>query len=64
MERTQNEIINALEVIKDTCDIYYKSGLYETCEKCPLRNAWGDCGVIEDAPKTWNINKPNEWRAF
>lgn len=61
MERTQNEIINALEVIKDTCDIYYKNGL---CEKCPLRNAWHDCGIIEDALKTWAINKPDEWRAF
>lgn len=61
MERTQNEIINALEVIKDTCNTHYNNGL---CRTCPLRNAFDDCGVVDDAPKTWNINKPDKWRAF
>lgn len=61
MERTQNEIINALEVIKDTCDTHYSSYL---CKTCPLRTVNNDCGLMEDSPINWNINKPDNWRAF
>ena len=60
-ERTQGEIIEALEVIKDVCDMYNGQ-----CDSCPLRRQWQDCGITDSDcdPRFWNIHKPEDWTAF
>lgn len=56
--RTPTEIAEALQVIKDVCDEYYCN-----CEACPIRGTSSDCG-LDEAPTEWEINNPNEWKAF
>ena len=65
MEITNEKIIEALEVIIGTCKKHYQGGL-NCCSTCPLRNNYGDCGIVEseEIPRTWNINKIDEWKAF
>lgn len=60
MKRTQDEIINALKVIQDTC----KSQGIEPCRHCPLSKN-GDCVLQNQAPEDWKINpSPPVWKAF
>ena len=59
MKHTQEEIINALQVIKDEC-------VGKPCIYCPFSgndSEW--CNISEDLPKNWEI-KPIEsvWKAF
>ena len=61
MEYTQDEILNALRVIKETCE---EAG---ECENCPLRNKeYNDkCYLMETAPLDWKIRaNSGTWRAF
>ena len=62
MKHTQEEIINALQVIKDTCNEVgeYKNG----CYKCPFAEN-GLCKLIEKEPYAWKIiSGVSIWRAF
>ena len=61
MKHSQEEIINALKVIQDTCnempEIY-------PCEHCPLSKN-GACVLLEQTPDEWNIKpNPSVWKAF
>lgn len=62
MKHTQEEIINALKVIKDEC------GQYEiTCENCPFYNGKKHCAIRyqDEDPCDWKIAKETEvWRAL
>lgn len=56
---SKEEIIKALETLKTVCDTA------ETCDKCPLYDGCGDCGITSLEPGNWAINKPGEvWRAL
>lgn len=61
MKHSQEEILNALQVIKDTCEEMPAS---YPCEHCPLsRN--GDCILQEQAPEKWKIKSSHSvWKAF
>lgn len=63
MKYTENEILDALRVIKKVC-----SG-QKDCETCPLRKYDEDgalgCSIGENAPLGWKIKEKREnWRAF
>lgn len=62
MIHTQEEIINALQVIQDTCREMKGS---RPCEQCPLGKN-GDCVVQEQSPEDWDISTkpPTIWKAF
>lgn len=61
MKHTKEEIITALQIIKDTCRD-------ETidCDNCPFGNDGNLCRINHDGiPANWKINKEdNVWRAF
>ena len=65
MKRTVDEIISALETIKDVCKEFYDGN----CKECPLRVPAGQytnvsCGIGNTYPSVWKIRKPNEWVAL
>lgn len=61
MKYTQEEILNALKIIKETCEETGK------CEDCPFgtRDYYG-CRLIEDNPGEWELAEINRvtWRAL
>ena len=60
MKHAQEEIIDALQVIKDTCRD-------ETidCDNCPFGNDEDLCRLKDRIPANWIINEEeNVWRAF
>lgn len=67
MVHTQEEIIKALQVIKDECRTYFKhiTGKGKDCTDCPFSRNNGGCRIVETLPTTWDI-KPIEctWKAF
>lgn len=60
MKHTQEEIINALQIIQDICIEMSP----RPCENCPLAKN-GECVLQECSPDEWKI-KPtlSIWRAF
>ena len=61
MKHTQNEILNALNVIKDTCRES------KDCENCPFRKKENEkiCNITSSVPVHWKTKKVDEtWRAF
>ena len=57
----KQKIIDALKTIKAVCDKFND----RVCEKCPLCDATGYCGVNNLNPCNWKINEPDEvWRAL
>ena len=61
MKYSQEEIIHALEVIKETCNEH------DECEGCPFfnRSLPFTCEILNDKPAFWKINEdPFVWRAF
>lgn len=59
MKHTQEEIINALKVIKDECESH------NCCEECCFNNIHLRCMFSETFPFKWKINEKNDvWRAF
>lgn len=62
MKHSQEEIINALQVIQDTCKEQQE---LDPCEHCPLSNKNGNCVLQNLFPEEWNI-KPtlSIWKAF
>lgn len=61
MKHTKEEILNALHVIKDTCEEISDGA----CSKCPFSDKYGHCFINEIIPANWNFKKEEEsWRAF
>ena len=61
MKHTQEEIINALQVIQDTCKEMHAP---YPCEHCPLSKN-GDCVLQDNPPEDWDIRtSPQVWKAF
>lgn len=59
MNHTREKILEALNVIKDTC----KDAC--NCETCPLRSENNDCYIGDKTPFDWNIMVTDDlWRAF
>lgn len=59
MKYTQEEIINALKIIKETC------GEYEECTHCPFADKTRACLVCEYQPSEWQLNdESTEWKAL
>lgn len=57
--KSPKEITEALKVIKDTCEAS------ADCYSCPLKgNAYHNCGITQKTPRNWEINEPDEWKAF
>lgn len=62
MKHTQEEIINALQVIQDTCKDMNEER--NPCKNCPL-SINGDCVLQEQPPEDWKINSSLPiWKAF
>lgn len=64
MNKTVEEIISALETIRDVCKEFFGD-----CEHCPLRVPAGEytgvsCGIDNAYPKTWKTNRPENWTAL
>lgn len=59
MKHTKEEIINALNVIRDEC-------IGTNCIDCPFASGVGDCRLIERSPSRWDIAElePKKWRAL
>ena len=61
MKHTQEEVINALQVIQDTCQEMHE---FYPCQHCPLSKN-GTCVLQQQTPEEWKINpKPPVWKAF
>lgn len=60
MEHTQEEILNALHVIKDTCH----EMRVRDCITCPFGDNEGHCLIIERIPDCWDIKNDEPWKAF
>ena len=59
MKHTKEEILNALNVIKDTCSEF-------KCDLCPFRDFDKSCIIQDEPPTDWDIKdeEDNVWRAF
>lgn len=60
MQHTQEEILNALQVIQDTCKEH-------NCKNCPFRANDDDnwvCIIDSRSPDTWKLNTAENWRAI
>jgi hypothetical protein len=59
VSRTNEEIIQALEVLKDVCNES------DCCPECPLRADSNECYLESHVPYKWPIKDHEEpWRAF
>ena len=65
MGHTQDEIINALKIIKEVCQEHQENS---GCDECPLINSQNmTCNIVGDYavdPSDWEINDGQKWRAF
>lgn len=64
MGRTPKEIIHALHVIQDECDLHESCSIKETC---PLYNEDRHvCAVSDKTPHYWKLapEPPAKWSAF
>lgn len=59
MAYTREQIIQAVTVIRDTCEEH------DDCSECPFSNG-GDCLVssAETSPEEWAINGLKSWKAI
>lgn len=57
MKHTKEEILKALNVIKDTCSEF-------DCVLCPFRSIDTSCIIQDEPPKDWKITEQESWRAF
>ena len=51
------ELLNALKLISKECGKYQ----YNECSKCPMSDAWGECGVTKEEPSSWSLEKREVW---
>ena len=60
MKHTREEILKALQIIKDTC-----SDETIDCDNCPFGDDEDLCRLKHTIPTNWIINEEdNVWRAF
>lgn len=60
MKYTREELLEALRIIKDECDMYDR----DKCELCPFYQT-GGCGINANEPWMWDFNDEEPtWRAF
>lgn len=59
MRHSEEEIINALAIIQDTCEEH-------ECSKCPFGTNDGKCLIHDHCPAEWHFNAPRKetWRAI
>lgn len=62
MKHTKEEILNSLQIIKETCAEVIDQ--YKDCCLCPFNDGDGHCIVNEQAPSAWDIVEKETWRAF
>ena len=63
MKHTQEEIIQALKVIKDECVSYNENN--DGCYECCFYNERIGCLICDCSPYSWEIvNAEEVWRAF
>ena len=62
MKHTKEEIITALNIIKDTCQESTEECV--DCLLCPFNDGDGHCIVNEQAPSAWDIKDDEPWRAL
>ena len=55
----KEEILKALEVIKNVC-----SELKPSCLDCPFYSEECGCYIMSKYPHTWKIQGKDGWRAF
>lgn len=61
MKHSKEEIINALQVIQDTCK---ETQAPYPCEHCPLSKQ-GECVLQSQSPDSWKIKASTPvWKAF
>lgn len=60
MKHTREEILNALHIIKDTCDEINDGD----CPKCPFCDKQWNCIICKQSPHYWDIKDDEPWRAF
>lgn len=62
MQHTKEEIINALQVIQDTCREMHGE---RPCEQCPLSDEDSKCILQNEPPEAWEIKtSPPVWKAL
>lgn len=64
MKRGIEEIVTALEVIRDVCKEFDND-----CTNCPLRVPSGECGKVScgvhnSYPHSWKAKRPDKWIAI
>lgn len=58
MKHSQEKIIEALKVIRDTCEEH------DDCCECPFSDG-GDCLICsEESPDEWHLNELKSWKAI
>lgn len=59
MKHTKEEILNALQIIKDECNC-------RVCRMCPFSHNGSECTIQNFVPEDWQIKmeKDSEWKAF
>ena len=51
------ELLNALKLIKAECEKWHKKIGLDCCVYCPLSTNCGYCGVIATEPNLWSLEK-------
>ena len=62
MKHTKEEILNALQIIKETCA--EATDQYKDCCLCPFNDGDGHCTFNEQFPLSWDIKDEEPWMAF
>lgn len=63
MTHTKDEILNALDIIKDTCDDFFATK-GKGCFDCPFGDDMGHCSINEQTPFSWELSPYKIWRAI
>lgn len=65
MKHTKEEIMNALQIIKDECTDCLSGNKFPGCKLCPMyRPSSDNCAFDDMAPHSWAFGKDDVWRAF
>lgn len=47
-----DELLKALQTIKEECKKHN-----DKCKGCPMRDSYGNCGVVHQTPNQWKLEK-------
>lgn len=59
-----NELIEALNTIKEECSKHRTGSMVVECINCPMGTNKGGCCVIDLEPCNWNIEEPDVVRVM